>query len=204
MLWYITLVDNLIQRANSMALAAHLIAHDAGVTSSELFTRLHMLRRRTVLESRTVDLPQRDQNRLVMSVGSKDLFGPDARKVHEWKHDTDEEKVKLISRVFDEREQRDKAKKKPSSSTSLPGGGGSGQGRNRKDQLPVGRKLAHYQAHWTKLFPQHPEIVRKVSQGILIAFNDATPSLFRYLLELPTTKQPTSYTLCRSFRFPRL
>ena len=85
------------------------------------FTHLHMLRRRTVLESPTVDLPQPDQNRLfVMSVGDNDLFGPDARKVHEWKRDTDEEKVKLISRVFDEREQRDKAKKKPSSSTSRP------------------------------------------------------------------------------------
>ena len=138
MLWYITLVDNLIQRANSMALAAHLIAHDAGVTSSELFTRLHMLRRRTVLESRTVDLPPGDQNRLVMSVGSNDLFGPDARKVHEWKHDTDEEKVKLISRVFDEREQRDKAKKKPSSSTSLPGGGGVARAEIGKTSFRLG------------------------------------------------------------------
>ena len=45
-----------------------------------------MLRQRTVLESPTVDLPQRDQNSLlVMSVGDNDLFGPDARKVHEWK-----------------------------------------------------------------------------------------------------------------------
>ena len=31
---------------------------------------------------------------------------------------------------------------------------------NRIDQLPVGGKLAHYQNHWKKLFPQHPEIVR--------------------------------------------
>ena len=41
----ITLVDDLIQRANSMALEAHLMAHDAGVNSTELFTHLHMLRR---------------------------------------------------------------------------------------------------------------------------------------------------------------
>ena len=117
----ITLVDDLIQRANSMALEAHLMVYDAGVTSTELFTHLHMLRRRTVLESPTVDLPQRDKDRLlVMSVGGNDLFAPDARKVHEWKRDTKEEKVKLISRVFDEREQRDKAKNKPSSSDSRP------------------------------------------------------------------------------------
>ena len=117
----ITLVDDLIQRANSMALEAHLMAHDAGVTSTELFTHLHLFRRHTVLESLTVDLPQRDKDRLlVMSVGGNDLFGPDARKVHEWKRDTEEEKIKLISRVFDERDQRDKAKKKPSSSESRP------------------------------------------------------------------------------------
>ena len=117
----ITLVDDLIQRANCMALEAHLMAHDAGVTSTELFTHLHMLRRRTVLESPTVDLPQRDKDRLlVRSVGGNDLFGPDACKVHEWKRDTEEEKIKLISRVFDEYDQRDKAKKKPSSSESRP------------------------------------------------------------------------------------
>ena len=57
---------------------------------------------------------------------------------------------------------------------------------NRIDQLPVGGKLAHYQDHWKKLFPQHPEIVRKVSQGILIAFDDVPPSLLRYPLHLPS------------------
>ena len=115
----ITLVDDLIQRANSIALEVHLMAHDAGVTSTELFTHLHMFRRRTFLESPTVDLPQRDKDRLlVMSVGGNDLFGPDARQIHEWKRDTEEEKIKLISKVFDECDQRDKAKKKPSSSES--------------------------------------------------------------------------------------
>ena len=80
-----------------------------------------------------------------------------------------------------------------------------GRAKNRKDHLPVGGKLAHYQAHWTKLFPQHPEIVRKVSQGILIAFDDAPHHFFvtRWSCQA-TTKQPTSYTLYRSFRFPRL
>ena len=117
----ITLVDDLIQRVNFMALEAHLMAHDAGVTSTELFTHLHMFRRHTVLESPTVYLPQRDKDRLlVMSVGGIDLFGPDARKVHKWKRNTEEEKIKLFSRVFDERDQRDKAKKKPSSSESRP------------------------------------------------------------------------------------
>ena len=117
----ISLVDDLIQRANSMALEAHIMAHDPGATATELFTHLHMLRRRSVLDSPTVALPQRDKDRLlVMSVGGNDLFGPDARKVHEWKLDTEEEKVKLIARVFDERVQRDKSKKKPSSSDPRP------------------------------------------------------------------------------------
>ena len=117
----ISLVDDLIQRANSMALEAHIMAHDSGVTATELFTHLHMLRRRSVLEAPMVTLPQRDKDRLlVLPVGGNDLFGPDARKVHEWKLDTEVENVKLIARVFDERAQRDKPKKKPSSSESRP------------------------------------------------------------------------------------
>ena len=117
----ISLVDDLIQRANSMALEAHIMAHDSGVTTTELFTHLHMLRRRSVLDSPTVALPQRDKDRLlVMSVGGNDLFGPDARKVHKWKLVTEEENVKLIARVFYERAQRDKSKKKPSSSDMRP------------------------------------------------------------------------------------
>ena len=115
----ISVIDDLFQRANSMALEAHIMAHDSGVTATELFTHLHMLRRRLVLEDPTVSLPQRDKDKLlVMEVGGQDLFGPNARQVHEWKRDTDEENVKLIARVFDERNQRDKSKKKPTSSES--------------------------------------------------------------------------------------
>ena len=117
----ISLVDDLIKRANSMALEAHIMAHDSGVTATELFTHLHMLRRRSVLDALTVNLPQRDKDRLlVMEVGSNDLFGPNVRQVHEWKLDTEEKNVKLIARVFDERTQRDKPKKKPTSSESRP------------------------------------------------------------------------------------
>ena len=36
MLWDITLVNNLIQRATSMTIAAHLMTHDAGITWPEL------------------------------------------------------------------------------------------------------------------------------------------------------------------------
>ena len=60
---------------------------------------------------------------------------------------------------------------------------------NRNEQLPVGGKLVHFKDTWTKLFPQHPEIVRKVSQGILIAFDDVLPSLLRYPLELPSNNK---------------
>ena len=113
------LLHDLLQRANSTFLEAQLMSHDAGVTATELFTHLHMLRRHTVLESPSVHLPQRDKDRLlVMSVGGNDLFCPNTCKVQEWKRDTEEEKVKLISRVFDEWESRDKAAKKKSSSSS--------------------------------------------------------------------------------------
>ena len=117
----ISVIDDLFQRANSMALEGHIMAHDSGVTATELFTHLHMLRRRSVLEDPSVSLPQRDKDRLlVMEVGGQDLFGPNACQVHEWKRDTEEENVKLIARVFDERTQRDKSKKKPASSESRP------------------------------------------------------------------------------------
>ena len=270
----ISLVDDLIQRANSMALEAHIMAHDAGATATELFTHLHMLLRRSVLDSPTVTLPQRDKDQLlVMSVGGNDLFGPDARKMHERKLDTEEENVKLIACVFYERVQRDKSKKKPSSSDPRPprsvdhqsplagltrpkpkdsynqkpgqsfrrppkqspykartgnqqrsqtsnrdrpapfssnrnDSRDQGQRRqekeskgpqsarpevvqaaNRNEQLPVGGKLVHFKDTWTKLFSQHPEIVRKVSQGILIAFDDVLPSLLRYPLELPSNNK---------------
>ena len=78
---------------NSTVLEAQLMSHDAGVTATELYTHLYMLRRYTVLESSSIDLPQHDKYRLlVLSVGCNDLFGPNARKVQEWKKDTEEEK----------------------------------------------------------------------------------------------------------------
>ena len=60
---------------------------------------------------------------------------------------------------------------------------------NRNDQLPVGGKLVQFKETWTQMFPQHHEIVRKVSQGILIAFDDVPPSLLRYPLELPSNNK---------------
>ena len=120
-------LDDLLQRANSTVMEAQLRSHDAGVTAAELY--LHMLRRRTVLESPSVDLPQRDKDRLlVMSLGGNDLFSPNARKVQEWKRDKEEEKVKMISRVFEERENREKAARKKTSSSVRPPRGGWGGG----------------------------------------------------------------------------
>ena len=75
-------VDDLLQRVNSTILEAQLMSNDAAVTATELYTHLHMLRRRTVLESPALDQPQRDKDQLlVMSVGGNDLFGPNARKL---------------------------------------------------------------------------------------------------------------------------
>ena len=116
-----TCLDHLLQRTNFTVWEAQLMSHDAGVTATELFTYLHMLRRRTILESPSVDLPQRDKDRLlVMSLGGNDLFGSNACEVQEWKKDTEEEKVKLISHVFKERESREKAARKRTSSVRPP------------------------------------------------------------------------------------
>ena len=249
-----SLLDDLLQRANSTVLEAQFMSHDAGFTATELYTHLHMLRRRTVLESSTVDLPQRDKDRLlVMSAGGNDLFGPNACKVQEWKKDTEVEKVKLISRVFEERERREKAaKKKLSSSSARPprslshqspldalptlrsrqfsssngqfpslifiraaenkvlpektetikglsslapstkeGGTEMEINVNRTDLFRVGKKLAHYQSRWLELFPQFPEIIRKISQGILIAFSDDAPTLLHHPLKLHSNNRPS-------------
>ena len=99
------------------------MSHDAGMTSTELYMHLHMLRWRTVLEVPSIELPKWDKDRLtVMTLGGHDLFGPNARHIHEWCKDTEEEQVKMISSVFDERQQRDKTshKKYSTSSSSKP------------------------------------------------------------------------------------
>ena len=69
------------------------------------------------------------------------------------------------------------------------GGAVAAKAVNRNDQLPVGGKLVQFKETWTQMFPQHHEIVRKVSQGILIAFDDVPPSLLRYPLELPSNNK---------------
>ena len=261
----ISLVDDLIQSANSMALEAHIMAHDSGVTATELFIHLHMLRRRFVLDSPTVALPQQDRL-LVMPVVGNDLFGPmPARCTNgSWirKRRTSSSSPEFSMKepnatslrrsllhqtvVLPGRSRIDRhwmllhgpnlrtptTKKlgspfgdlpsspptrparehnkglKRSAETDLPlpltgpipvnrdsvaktrspkvpsplapltekvGGAEAVKAANRNEQLPVGGKLVHFKDTWTKLFPQHPEIVRKVSQGILIAFDDVLP-----------------------------
>ena len=59
------------------------------------------------------------------------------------------------------------------------GGGGGGWG------------LSLYQSRWVELFPQFPEILHKISQGILIAFSDGAPSLLHRPLELPSNNRPS-------------
>ena len=98
-----------------------------------------------------------------MSVGGNNLFGLNACKVQEWKKDTEEEKVKLISRVFDKRQRAET------------------------------RGLAHFQAHWLELFLQFPEIIRKISQGILIAISDDALTFLHRPLELHSNSKPSDF-----------
>ena len=72
-------LDELLQQANSTVLEAQLMSYDVGVTSTELYTHLHMLRRHTVLEAPSIELPKHDKDRLmVMSLGGHELFGPNS------------------------------------------------------------------------------------------------------------------------------
>ena len=74
-------------------------------------------------------------------------------------------------------------------STGKVAGEAADKAGNRTGQLPVGGKLVHFTTTWTQHFPQHYEIVRKVSQGILIAFDDVLPPLLRHPLELPSNNK---------------
>ena len=92
-----TTIEELLQEVNSSVLEAQLMSHDATVTATELHTQLHMLRRRSVLESSAVDLPQRDKDRLLfMTSRGNNLFGPNAKKIEEWKKDPMVESAVLI------------------------------------------------------------------------------------------------------------
>ena len=50
-------IDDLLQRLNSTVLEVQIMSHDATVTATELYIHLHMLCRRSVLESLAVNLP---------------------------------------------------------------------------------------------------------------------------------------------------
>ena len=92
------------------------MSHDATVTATELCNHLHMLQYRSVLESSVVNLPQRDKDRLlVMKIGGNDLFGPNARKMEEWKKAPAVESAILIATAVLE---LSKAQKKSSSCSS--------------------------------------------------------------------------------------
>ena len=68
-------LDELLQRANSTVLEAQLMSHDAGVTSTELYTHLHLLRWRTVLEDPCLTMHRHDKDCLmVKSFGGHELF----------------------------------------------------------------------------------------------------------------------------------
>ena len=45
-------------------------------------------------------------------------------------------------------------------------------------------KLTLFKPLWTELFPDNPEIIWKISEGILIAFGDDYPTLLSHPLEL--------------------
>ena len=64
---------------------------------------------------------------------------------------------------------------------------------NRTISLPVGwgEELSLYQSSWVELFQQFPEMLRKISQGILIAFSDGAPSLLHRPLELRSNNRPS-------------
>ena len=64
---------------------------------------------------------------------------------------------------------------------------------SRTDSLPVMEEASSLPVRWLELFPQFPEIIRKVSQGILIAFSDDAPTLLHRPLELGSNNKPSVF-----------
>ena len=93
------------------------------------------------------------------------------------------------NRANDVRTKTPKALHPTALSTEKAAAEAAAKAENRTSQLPVGGKLVHFTETWTQHFPQHYEIVRKVSNGILIAFDDAPPPLLRHPLEIPSNNK---------------
>ena len=80
-------LDSVFHQINSIIMEAQLMSHNSAMTATELCTHLHMLHRRTVLESTSVELPQRDKDRLmVMLLGGNAYLGQRlTRSLNGWK-----------------------------------------------------------------------------------------------------------------------
>jgi len=79
-------IDTLLQQLSHGLLEGHMIAHDATVTSTELYAHLQVLRRKAVLDSMTPQLSAKDKARLVvLPLGGDDLFGPQASNIRDWR-----------------------------------------------------------------------------------------------------------------------
>ena len=59
----------------------------------------------------------------------------------------------------------------------------------------MGGKLAHFSAIWERTFPENTELLRRISQGILISFRDEQPALLRHPVELRAFNPAQALTL---------
>ena len=98
----------------------------------------------------------------------------DSSKASAHKHQSKQVSNKNCTAAHTKSNFRTKDQHKPSSQSKSNGPGG---------ELVV-RELTFYQAKWSELFPEFLEIIRKISQGILIAFSDDTSCLLCHPLEL--------------------
>ena len=65
----------------------------------------------------------------------------------------------------------------------------------RNSQLLVGGKLAAFHHQWAQHFPNHHELIRKVSQGLLISFWDEAPPLLHGPLVLSCNNKAEAISL---------
>ena len=97
-----------------------MLSEEAMVLTSQLFTHVHMARRKRVAEAS--GLPREDQARLTrLPIGDDDVFGPQAKNVEEWRKKPEVEQARNIVQLVQETQKASASTNKssaPSSSSS--------------------------------------------------------------------------------------
>ena len=126
---------------------AHMLSEEAMVLTSQLFTHVHMARRKRVAEAS--GLPREDQARLTrLPIGDDDVFGPQAKNVEEWRKKPEVEQARNIVQLVHETQKASASTfKSPNASSSSSSSSShkrsSYRGDSERSRHPASGRRAH-------------------------------------------------------------